>query len=358
MTHRVLLVGGDFSENPRPSGYVRKLHEELSKLGLFQIMYHNGGSIAVLEGYVQKANDFDIIMWFANVPNTYTKSVNLIKGVNPNVILVTSKNNMEGIYSYPQIVSRMLATKANLSLVFTKASEDGKVQCTVLDPLANAYALNELDVSKVASTLAQRAIELHSFVRVGSVQSGEHVVAPINESFFNIARSFAELFHSLIHAGETDRYLGNLSFRCTRGFPTFKHEDLIYVSRRNIDKRSIGRDGFVAVTPELVNGKVSYYGDAKPSVDTPVQIELYKKYPSIKYMLHSHVYITGGIFTKEKIPCGAVEEVDSICQVLPPGEDVMYASINLLGHGSIVMANSLTYFDQISYYGRDIPETA
>ena len=58
MTHRVLLVGGDFSENPRPSGYVRKLHEELSKLGLFQIMYHNGGSIAVLEGYVQKANGF------------------------------------------------------------------------------------------------------------------------------------------------------------------------------------------------------------------------------------------------------------------------------------------------------------
>lgn len=39
----------------------------------------------------------------------------------------------------------------------------------------------------------------------------------------------------------------NVSFRCEKGFPSFRDKNIIYVSKRNMDKRMIGKEGFVAV---------------------------------------------------------------------------------------------------------------
>lgn len=57
---------------------------------------------------------------------------------------------------------------------------------------------------------------------------------------------------------------------------------------------------------------IEYYGDYKPSVDTPSQIMLYQAYPKVNYMLHGHVYIDGFPFTNRCIPCGAIEEAHEI----------------------------------------------
>ena len=352
---KVLMVGGNFIDNVRPSGYFRKLHEELSKNESLTINYVNGESFTVLKDCADSVTDYDIVVWFANVPNEYAKTVALLKSTNPNIILITSKNNLDNRYEYPALVARMLSVKANLSLIFTKSGES--VLGTLLDPLGNAFIVAEPDISKVAEALTARAIELCGYTRMGSDTVGEAQDIPYNEQFFNIARSYANTFHALLHASNTERYLGNLSFRCTRGFPSFKQDDLIYVSMRNIDKRSIGVEGFVAVSPDYVDGKVGYYGDTKPSVDTPIQVALYNKYPKIRYMLHSHVYVVGAPFTDHKVPCGALEEIDIIVKIMPElSEHLTEFAVNLLGHGSIVMTNDLAYFNHIRYYGRDIPE--
>jgi hypothetical protein len=75
--------------------------------------------------------------------------------------------------------------------------------------------------------------------------------------------------------------------------------------------------------------------------------------------MHSHVYVEGAAFTDEKVPCGAMEEVESIVRKL--GDHGKYnivdnVAINLLGHGSIVFANDLDYFDSITYKARPVLE--
>lgn len=53
------------------------------------------------------------------------------------------------------------------------------------------------------------------------------------------------------------------------------------MSRRNVDKSFIDQSGFVAVKAETI--PIEYYGDYKPSVDTPSQIMLYQAYPKVNY---------------------------------------------------------------------------
>jgi hypothetical protein len=147
--------------------------------------------------------------------------------------------------------------------------------------------------------------------------------------------------------------LGNASFRCESGFPSFRGKGKIYVTRRNIDKRNLGINSFVAVedTPE----HVSYYGDDKPSVDTPIQLALYKTLPRINFMIHSHAYIYGAPMTKKIIPCGVLEEIEEILWAIPDG-DLNWFFVNLLGHGSICAGVQSRMLGNVKYYAREVPE--
>jgi hypothetical protein len=100
---------------------------------------------------------------------------------------------------------------------------------------------------------------------------------------------------------------------------------------------------------------VRYYGNDKPSVDTPIQLCLYGHYAMVNYIIHSHVYVKDAPFTGEKIPCGALEEVDHILSVWPQ-RDIYNFAINLKGHGSIVFSRDLWYFDKVNYIARPVPE--
>ena len=186
-------------------------------------------------------------------------------------------------------------------------------------------------------------------------------VGPELPAFFELVKQYARTFHDLIHPADgVERFLGNASFRCERGFPSFRHGKDVYVSRRNIDKRFIGPDMFVRV--ELKDHGVGYYGSDKPSVDTPVQLRLYDFFTRVRYMLHSHVYIKDAPFTDHAIPCGALEEVNEVIATFINEKNSAMArkigdfSINLLGHGSIVFADNLNYMRSVQYYAREIPE--
>jgi ribulose-5-phosphate 4-epimerase/fuculose-1-phosphate aldolase len=349
---KILLVGGNFADNIRPSGFVKKLYEEIQKLSPdYDIVYHNGGEFSELQESLNQEFFFDAILWFANVPNEYEKLVDDIKVRSPKSLLITSKNNLDNKYSYHDMTGRMLKVKANLCLVFTKTE---LVETTIIDPLMNAFTMKETEIKTVASVLMKRIEELSSYTRVSSESIGPALEVPNQEEFFSLANGYAEVYHELIHANNTTRYLGNLSFRCEKGFPSFKHHDTIFVSRRNVDKRDIGLQGFVGVNLRYTD-KICYHGEVKPSVDTPIQVALYNHFPKINYMMHSHVYLVGGTFTKEKIPCGAMEEVDSILKLFPDPNYTML-KINLYGHGSIVMSNTIETFKDLKYCARPFPE--
>lgn len=162
-----------------------------------------------------------------------------------------------------------------------------------------------------------------------------------------------------------DRFLGNASFRCTKGFPSFKQGDQVYVTRRNINKTMLNASCFVPVTALFDKDdrctSVLYEGIFKPSVDTPIQLMLYNYYKNAKFMIHSHVYTEPEcefdqfMTSTEPIPCGALEEFDEIIRLVPDREACSFA-VNLRGHGCIVIADNLDFLKTIRYRGRMMPE--
>lgn len=359
---KAMLVGGTFDNNGgKCSGYSKNLFMALDKLldtPIANIRHKNGGYWQWIENFMEEeVKEYDLIIWMANIPNDKPKLVEEIKRKNKYCLLVVSKNNMEDKYSIYYHTAKMLKLHANLMLEFTGSAEE--VTASIFDPLGNCFLQKEKDVYKVAATLSKRIKELLSYTRTASMRLSAKVEVPDNEEFFAIARKYADKFHELIHIENKDRFLGNLSYRCENGFPSFREGDYFYVSKRNIDKREITKEGFVPVKilPRDATGPIAgypYYGDHKPSVDTPINYLLYEKYPNLRYILHSHVYIAGTPQTKEVIPCGALEEAYAIMDMVGP---ILrdYCYINLNGHGSIVLSSNLEPFKDIKYIPREFP---
>jgi ribulose-5-phosphate 4-epimerase/fuculose-1-phosphate aldolase len=148
-----------------------------------------------------------------------------------------------------------------------------------------------------------------------------------------------------------------------------------------VDKSDINAESFVPTyLDEEMN--VKYFGENKPSVDTPVQLRLYKLFPWANYMLHAHCYVdTTGIpntqmfSTTSPVPCGALEEVTEIYNIIPrtindmPGTVQLFnknaprlLAINLKGHGCILIAKDVAIFKELQkhknncFVQRPVPE--
>ena len=351
-----LLVGGDFNrEGGRRSGYIDKLAEAMRSIES-KVFVFNGGpytDVAYLVG--QEIHHYDTVFWFANVPNEEEdKAVRKIKQHHPTCTLVTSKRNNKE-YSFQDMVGHALQLRSNLFVEFSKV---GSVfRWRLFDPLGNEYYYRHRDPSSIeelAVQLIYRTRELRKVTRVRSKRIGKAIPVPAEEEFFELLKTSAERFHELVGT-DTSRFLGNASFRCTKGFPSFRSKDLIFMSRRNVDKRHIGPESFVAVNSKNVD-TVEYWGEHKPSVDTPIQVRLYQYYPNINYILHGHVYLNQmGIRTHRPVPCGSIEEFYEIIRVAPYRNSVG-EYINLSNHGFLAMVKSVDLLRDLSYQARPTPE--
>jgi len=297
--------------------------------------------------------------------NDKPKLVDEIKRENPTCLLVTSKRNLDERYDPLMLVARALRTKSNLLLEVTGSAP--KYEFTLWDPLGNVFATRIGDLNVLADRIAARIMALRGMTRIRSRSVGPAIMLTDDPQtgraeelwrFCSIIRAFGVKFHELIRA-DTGRFLGNASFRCEHGFPSMRYGNLILVSRRDVDKRDIGPEGLVAARGGFVD-EVQYYGDAKPSVDTPIQLELYGLFPNARFMLHSHAYVLGAPFTGAVLPCGAVEEAQEVLRLFGgPGRVGLSAPnlrVNLRGHGSLVMAGNLGFLEETQYVARQIPE--
>lgn len=356
----ILLVGGNFDDNGgRTSKIIDTIYTSLSNnSGVSLIQFFNGGYFDDIEKIISLSKYANLVLWFPNIPNTKEKIRN-VKELYPNTILISSKRNPGGKYDLPYLVNHALGLKSNLLVEFL-VTDDG-IKSRILDPLGVCWCDYTKDFDLMIEKLIDRASELIKFTRVPSYTGGPALEIPDEKEFFEIIRGYANTFHNLINPTDgVTRFLGNASFRgfrCERGFPSFRHGDYIFVSQRNIDKRHIDREGFVATHSGIKDNQncVIYYGDNKPSVDTPIQLKLYEYYNQIQYMIHSHVYAEGAKFTKKAVPCGALEEFEEIIKICPKRELENF-SVNLIGHGSLVFVKDLEYLKNISYFGRPKPE--
>lgn len=348
---KFLIVGGTFDrDGGKPSSLISKIHININN-DTIDFTIYNGGSVSTLHNeIIDKVKTHDIVMWMPNVSNDEEKIRN-IKEINPKTILISSKRNDNEKYSFAELISRALAMKANLTIEFSKV-EDKLFNMFVFDPLGNEF-YDGTSIEDMTTALINRALKLTEFTRKPSIPANEllHKENPSPEEFISFARSCSDIFHNLINPSKgTERFLGNMSFRCQNGFPSFKDESgLVYVSKRNVDKSEINHNSFVPVFLDD-NNDVRYFGKNKPSVDTPVQLRLYKLFPNMRYMIHAHCYFgTNAIWTQHPVPCGAIEEVGEIVDALK-NIDVSkekFIAINLIGHGCLLMASDVSEFTKL-----------
>ena len=341
-----LFVAGTWNDQGgKPSSYMEKLCSHLPVDLVF-----NGGYQDDLETTVlPHVKGHQVVYWFPDIPNHFPKSISRIKKIAPHCILIASKNNRDAQYKYIDLVARCLVSKINLLLEIRE--EDNIFSGSIIDPLGNLYCEHETDIGKLADYLNSRVHQLTRFHRMPSMRLEGNVEVPDQTHFFSMIRFYADTIQGLVPV--TKRFFGNASFRCSFGFPSFRVENKIFVSRRNINKSCIDVTGFVPVIDDVTTC-VKYYGEHKPSVDTPVQVMLYNALPNINYMIHTHSYIEGAPFTSSRIPCGAIEEVDEVLENLH--FEVGGFRINLLGHGSLVGASKVEQLEGISFIARPFPE--
>ena len=348
---KVLFVGGTWNDDGgKPSSIVYKFANAFKDQNV-KVDLYNGGFYSDLENIIELVIYYDYVIWWADVPNDKPK-IRDVKSINPRCILITSKRNDNDKYSFAELINRALEVKANLCVIFSK--EDPVYTMRIIDPLGNSWFYG-FGIAECSKVLWSKMQYLHGVTRQGCKKADGNVEVPDDDEFFEIVRHYGDVFHELIQPDKgVTRFLGNSSFRCQRGFPSFKKDGQIFVSRRNVDKRYIDKEAFVPV--KLENGVLYHYGDNKPSVDTPIQVRLYHLYPNINYMLHAHVYIDGAPFTKHNVPCGGLEEIHEIMDVVGVDFNKDFYAINLVGHGCLVMANNVEQLKDLPYIARKFPE--
>lgn len=395
----ILIVGGTWNREfnnvtesyGRPSSLIIKLANALTAYGLVDV--YNGGKYDALKDIIKSTPAYDVVFWWANVDNSLPKIRN-VKEIAPYTMLINSKRDDEDKYSFQELVQRSLVAKANLTWKFKKIA-DKTFETTIFDPLGSVW-FKETDFDAAINACMDRLEFLKSVTRQQTTKSDtskglvmswyfdqfkqpeykseKSVAIPNEQDFVNTVRKYATEFQKFMPIDcKTERFIGNASLRpilppqvgrCGKGMPSFRGADnMIFVSKRNIDKQFITLDNFVPVYMD--DNKLMYCGDDKPSVDTPVQIRLYDAFPQINYMLHSHCYIKDAPSTHKAIPCGAIEEADEVINTLAScklyTETPQTFAINLIGHGSIIMWNNMAQFHNeieptLKYYKREMPE--
>lgn len=370
--NKILFVGGNWDlEGGKQSKIVNEFSKYLPDATVF-----NGGNYNYLNDILESCINYDVVIWWANVPNKLPKIRN-VKDINYKTMLVSSKRNVDNKYSFQDLLQRSFALKSNLTIEFSKNNDLYNMK--LFDPLGNVW-YEGTNIKECSKELLDRLNFIKDITRESTVSSEESVGAlawffnmfkeemyksdnnpaiPVKKVFLNLVKEYASKFaETTFETKDVKRFLGNASFRCPKGFPSFREGKYIFVSKRNVNKEFIGIDEFVPVY--LENGKVYYCGDSKPSVDTPIQVRLYELLPNINYMIHSHCYINGAPFTQKSLPCGAIEEVEEILELLKKEYDndlnKDFYLINLIGHGSIMMSKNPEQLIDIEMIGRKLPE--
>lgn len=342
---KTLIVGGTWdSIGGKKSSLIDKIYKLMINYSL-DIDYYNGGKYDDLNKIINQAKDYDVIYWLANVPNDLPKIRN-IKSINPYAIVVGSKRN-DHKYSFVEVLNRALMQRHNLTIQFTK--DDDKFKMLLFDPLGTAW-YEGFSIDELVYNLTKRINFIYTTTRQNTYPNYKQIKVPDDKEFFDYVRYVAEIFHKTIeHDKGVTRFLGNASFR---------YDSTIYVSRRDVDKSLIDKDNFVGVY--LDNNRLYYYGNNKPSKDAVVQANLYLIFKNVNYMIHSHCYAQDGYFTRMPVPCGALEEIDEVIEVVSKyynnNYDLDYYTINLNGHGCLVLASSLDHLKRTNYVTRHLPE--
>ncbi|MHA2063031.1 MAG: class II aldolase/adducin family protein [Candidatus Thorarchaeota archaeon] len=295
----------------------------------------------------------DLTVWMPDFPNENRKSYP-VKDIGS--VLICSKVMREG-YNDFDAVSRIFWMGANAVIAIYK-DDPKNMTFKLIDALGNVWAETSDIVILVGYILDFFRWVKGSMRRSLSREPLDRVPAGMTFFFLRHRDSVDRLIEinnrlaGKVVSSVGGRFFGNLSTRCVKLFPTSRAlEGTFLVSPRNIDKSELLSENMVIcsvrfpenIPPSGINGGWNYYGNVKPSVDTPIQLALYEKFPEIMCMIHGHAYLRGAPYTGKYVPCGDMREVIQICRVW----DGTPKSLNIKKHGFLIVAGSLDELEEI-----------
>jgi len=321
---KTLIVGGDFGDTPKPSSVVNKI-AGTGFLGECDVM--NGGSLSKIQNI--DLEPYDLVLWFPNMSNKIAK---LYPQKKQGAVLICSKVIREG-YDDTDAVSRIFKMKANA--VVSIISDEQPFKFKLIDALGNTWVTtSDLDF------LSLEIVSFYDFTK-GSIRLNSESVSKKRIDLSHL-EEFVELNKQVADKSEAmgGRYFGNCSTRCEKMFPSTRLSgDQIVVSKRNVDKENLTVKDLVVCSLNAT-GDVEYVGYHKPSVDTPIQLTLYKAFPEINFMIHGHYHIKNNPVTKNYFPCGDMREyVELSNHINEAGTND--GIVNLRNHGFLIYATTL-----------------
>lgn len=325
-----VIIGGDFGQQAKESSVINKLAEALGSEKL------NGGSISDIEFATTSLNNFDLVIWAPNINNDIEK---LYPKKSNGSILICSKVLREN-RDFGDAVARIFKMNANAVIAIDSTSKP--FMFNLIDALGNIWCKTS-DITE----LSNKIIDLYKWTKASTRIGSNNVVFSDTELCNLELTELCDIVRGVADKVENERggrYFGNVSTRCAKMFPSYRiAEDIILMSGRNSAKDRLTNEDFVFT--KLLNSNVLYHGDRKPSVDTPIQLNMYKDYKNINFIIHGHAYIDGATTTEHYFPCGDLRELSAVKEKV--SVDTNEIVLNLKNHGFVIGANSINDLKQI-----------
>jgi hypothetical protein len=278
-----------------------------------------------------------LVLWMADVSNDEEKHY---PRKDRGATLICSKVLREG-YTRADAITRIFRMHANAVLEVYPGSP---VCFALVDALGHEWESKTSDLVALARVIEAFHAWTQSSIRVPSIQLDARPrpvpMLPEFKDFVALNREVADQ----VRRESLGRFFGNASTRCMALFPSCRDLEegvtAAYVSVRNTDKTQLGETDFVLVHDTLEEQPpVCYYGGRKPSVDTPVQLQVYRARSGINWMIHGHALVKGAPTTEFYYPCGDLREVGELLKVIP--EDATNGVVNIRNHGFLLYGDTL-----------------
>lgn len=327
MTTNCILIGGNYGENNKSSSVANKLFDELKLPG--QLI--NGGS---LERFKEiSIENYNLIVWMPNLNNEIEK---IYPKKTPGSVLICSKVIREN-RSEIDAISRIFKMQGNAVI----AIYPGEIfSFKLIDALGNVWYSGS-DLKSLAFKIKILFEWTTSSIRQKTKpkESTDPIIFPDNlTTLLDLNKILADKFE--VSCG---RFFGNTSTRCMKMFPSQKRNlSNFFVSKRNSDKKRLTPEDMILV--EMCGDTIWYSGNDKPSVDTPIQANIYKSFPDINFMIHGHGYIKEFKYTKNYFPCGDLREFFEFKECYDNNPN---GGINLIHHGFLIYAKDLSNLERL-----------
>lgn len=330
MSNNLLIVGGNFGYVVnKPSLVIDKLVSSLS-VYFKDITVINSGTLKQLQESANMVGQFDITVWMPDVPDN-APNIKMEKDIG--AVLIVAKNLYSNKCTRTDAVTRIFKYHANAVIAINRTSIGEPFNFELIDALNNNWTDHK---TTLIDELTASIHNLYHWTKAAKRESVIHETDDIDK--------LLELNTKVINtnAEQNIRYFGNT--RCTLMFPSCRQTKGILVSPRNSDKLQLKRNDMIHVYRKKL-GQLAYFGNTKPSIDTPIQMSLYEYFPRINFFIHGHNTIKKVHTTKRYFPCGDLREIQQSFDIIntnPMESTHVYSGMfNIKNHGFLIYAENI-----------------